>query len=236
MVTADEFIEIIKILEDRYSVHLPDHVREDPFKILVGTILSHRTKDEITDKAYETLFREYPTARSLANASVKKIEKLIKPVGFYRIKARRIKEVSRIILEKYSGEVPRDREELLKLPGVGNKTADIVLSFGYGLPEIAIDTHVETVVRRLGVADEKDDYMEIKKKLEEITPLEKRRLLNSILVSFGKEICRKPKPRCSICPINRYCTYYKKISSKSEIENRGESRNLLHSLNNNSIE
>lgn len=223
---AEEFLEVIKILEDRYGIHLSEHVRGDPFKILIGTILSQRTKDEITDKAYEALFKHYPTIESLANASIKKIEKLIKPVGFYRIKARRIKEVSRIILEKYSGIVPRDREELLRLPGVGDKTADIVLSFGYGLPEIAIDTHVETVAKRLGVADEKDRYVEVKKKLEEITPLEKRAILNSIFVSFGKEICRKPKPRCSICPINRFCTYYRETRSLKKIsrleQGRGE--------------
>ncbi|MCL7391147.1 MAG: endonuclease III [Thaumarchaeota archaeon] len=211
MVTAEEFLEIIKILEDRYSIQLPEHVREDPFKILIGTILSQRTKDEITDKAYEALFRKYPSIQSLANASVREIEKLIKPVGFYRIKARRIKQVSKIILEKYSGVLPKNREELLKLPGVGDKTADIVLSFGYNLPEIAIDTHVETVVKRLGIAEEEDKYMEIKRKLEEITPIEKRSILNIIFVSLGKEVCRKPKPRCTICPINRFCKYYQKI-------------------------
>lgn len=210
MVNAQEFLEIIKILEHRYRIQLPEHVREDPFKILIGTILSQRTKDEITDKAYEALFRKYPSIQSLVNASVREIEKLIKPVGFYRIKARRIKQVSKIIIEKYSGVIPRSREELLKLPGVGDKTADIVLSFGYGLPEIAIDTHVETVVKRLGIADEEDGYMEIKKKLEEVTPVEKRSILNIIFVSFGKEICRKPKPRCSICPINRFCSYFHK--------------------------
>jgi endonuclease-3 len=210
MVNAEEFLEIIKILEDRYTVQLPEHVREDPFKILIGTILSQRTKDEITDKAYEALFRKYPSIQSLANASVREIEKLIKPVGFYRIKARRIKQVSKIILEKYSGFLPKNREELLKLPGVGDKTADIVLSFGYNLPEIAIDTHVETVVKRLGIADEEDGYMEIKRKLEGITPTEKRSILNIIFVSLGKELCRKPKPRCNTCPINRFCKYYQK--------------------------
>ncbi|MEM1584403.1 MAG: endonuclease III [Nitrososphaerota archaeon] len=218
MLKAEEFLEIIRVLEDRYRVHLPEHVREDPFRILIGTILSQRTKDEMTDKAYEALFKEYPTADSLAKASVKKIEKLIRPVGFYRVKAKRIREISRIILERYSGAVPKDREELLKLPGVGDKTADIVLSFGYGLPEIAIDTHVEAVAKRLGIADEKDRYVEIKKKLEEITPPEKRSILNSILVPFGKEICKKPRPRCSICPISNFCAYFKKMQSSARMQ------------------
>lgn len=214
MVTASEFSEIIKMLESRYPSEFPEHVREDPFKILIGAILSHRTKDEMTDKAYNALFKKYKSIKSLANAPVREIERLIKPVGFYRVKAKRIKQVAKIISEKYGGVVPRDREELMKLPGVGDKTADIVLSFGYGLPEIAIDTHVETIAKRLGIADERDGYAEIKNKLEEITPLEKRSRLNSILVPFGKEICRKPRPRCDICPINRFCKFYQEKKLK----------------------
>ncbi len=214
MVTASEFSEIIKILESRYTSEFPEHIREDPFKILIGAILSHRTKDEMTDKAYSALFRKYRSIKSLANAQVREIERLIKPVGFYRVKARRIKQVAKIISEKYGGVVPRDREELMKLPGVGDKTADIVLSFGYGLPEIAIDTHVETIAKRLGIADERDGYKEIKNKLEEITPLEKRSRLNSLLVPFGKEICRKPVPRCNICPISRFCKFYQEKKLK----------------------
>lgn len=209
MITAKQFSEILSILESRYRLEIPQHVSEDPFRILIGTILSQRTKDEITDIAYERLFAKFPTIYSFANASTKEIEKLIKPVGFYRIKAKRIKQVARIILEKYDGRVPRDREELLKLPGVGDKTADIVLSIGYGLPEIAVDTHVETVAKRLGIADERDKYIDVKKKLEELTPIYKRRMINHLFVAFGKEICRKPRPKCTICPIRNFCNYYK---------------------------
>ncbi|MEN2974645.1 MAG: endonuclease III [Candidatus Caldarchaeales archaeon] len=213
MVTVEEFSEIIKILESKYSVEMPSHVSGDPFKILVGTILSQRTKDEITNRAYESLFDKYSDIKSLAAAPTKDIERLIKPVGFYRVKARRIKEVARIILERYLGNVPKDRDELLKLPGVGDKTADIVLSIGYGFPEIAIDTHVETVSKRLGIADEEDRYMQIKKKLEELTPIDKRPIINHLFVTFGREICRKPKPKCSICPIKSFCRYYKSVHS-----------------------
>ncbi|MCS7126681.1 MAG: endonuclease III [Aigarchaeota archaeon] len=212
MISVEEFSKILDILEKRYSIEFPQHISEDPFKILIGTILSQRTRDEITDKAYETLFDRFPTIESLAKASIKEIEKLIRPVGFYKVKAKRIKEVARIILEKYSGIVPKDRDELLKLPGVGDKTADIVLSFGYGLPEIAVDTHVETVAKRLGIADEEDKYVQIKRKLEDLTPLHKRSMINSLFVMFGKEICRKPRPRCSVCQIKNFCKYYRSIT------------------------
>ncbi|MCF8885200.1 MAG: endonuclease III [Aigarchaeota archaeon] len=228
MVTVEEFSEILRILESRYRLEIPSHISEDPFRILVGTILSQRTKDEITDSAYKRLFEKFPTIESLANASIREIEKLIKPVGFYRIKAKRIKQVARIILEKYDRRVPKDREELLKLPGVGDKTADIVLSVGYGLPEIAVDTHVETIAKRLGIAHERDKYMDVKKKLEELTPIHKRNIVNHLLVAFGKEICKKPKPKCTICPIKNFCNHYKLQTINEKItKNQNPDRNYV---------
>lgn len=203
------FAEILSELERRYRPNRPEHVgSRDPFKVLIGAMLSHRTRDEQTDEAYLRLFKRFKDAGELASAPVREIERLIRPAGFYRVKARRIKEVSRIILERYGGRVPRDRDALLSLPGVGEKTADIVLSVAFGLPEIAVDTHVETIAKRLGIADEKDGYGEVKRKLEELTPVEKRRYLNMLLVRFGREICRSPRPRCEVCPFTRYCRYY----------------------------
>lgn len=211
--TPEMFREIIEKLESMYPEEYPAHVSGDPFEILVGAILSQRTRDEMTDRAFKALFQRFPTAESIAGAPAREIERLIRPVGFYRVKARRIKEVAKIVVEKYGGAVPRERDELLKLPGVGHKTADIVLSMGYGLPEIAVDTHVETVAKRLGIADEKDGYLDVKKKLETLTPIEKRLKINHLFVEFGKEYCRKPRPRCSVCPIKGYCRYYKLAQS-----------------------
>lgn len=219
--TRRDFEHILEILEKRYGGWRPDHVRNrDPFQVLVGAMLSHKTRDEMTDKAHEALFNRFPTVREIASADVREIARLIKPVGFYRVKAKRIKEVAGILLERWGGGVPKSREELLKLPGVGDKTADIVLSVAYGLPEIAIDTHVDAIAKRLGIAEKDDGYMEVKRKLEELTPIEMRSKVNALLVRFGKEICRSPRPRCEVCPIKSYCRYYAEKRPSSSMSRR----------------
>ncbi len=208
----ETFRRVIETLKSRYSISYPLHIRpSDPLATLLGTILSHRTKDEMTDKAFAKLFNKYKTAEEIAKAPVKEIERLIREVGFYRQKARRIKRVAAIIAERYGGQVPKDREELMKLPGVGPKTADIVLSLAFREPEVAVDTHVETVAKRLGVAPEKAGYEETKHAIEKLTDLEDRPLINTLLVKFGKEICRRPRPRCSLCPFTDICNYYRQV-------------------------
>ena len=206
----ETFVRIMNLLAERYGVQTPTHLENpDPFKILVGTILSHRTRDEMTDLAFDRLFSKYKSVEEIAKAPLNDIIRLIKPVGFYRQKAKRIKEVAKLILERYNGQVPRSREALIELPGVGYKTADIVLSVAYGEPVVAVDTHVDTVSKRLGIAKWNAKYEDTRKSIEDITPLHMRRIVNNILVRFGREICRKPRPRCEICPITAYCEWYK---------------------------
>src|SRR3989337_3571289 len=144
---------IIKILNKRYKV---ESFREPPFRVLIGTVLSHRTKDDVSWPAYERLLKTANTPEKMAKLSVSQIAKVIRPTGFYNQKAKRIKKICKILLEKYMGKVPRTREEMMNLPGVGGKTADIVLSFSFGKPVIAVDTHVAVVSRRLGFTKNKD--------------------------------------------------------------------------------
>lgn len=210
-----KFVKILKILKKEYSYSLPSHIEyESPFKVLIGCILSQRTKDEITDEAYNRLFSKFKDIKSIANSSINEIIELIKPVGFYKQKAERIKKICNILLEKYNGKIPNNREELINLPGVGNKTADIVLSYGFGKPEIAIDTHVECVTKRLGVVNEKAKYSEVKSALEKLTPINMRELVNIIFVLHGKKVCQKRKPKCDICSIKRYCKWFKEFYGK----------------------
>ncbi len=205
-----KFIKVLKILKKEYRYNLPLHIEyEEPFKVLIGCILSQRTKDEITNEAYTRLFSKFKNARDLAIANTNEIIKLIKPVGFYKQKAERIKKICNILLEKYNGKVPNSREELMNLPGVGNKTADIVLSYGFGKPEIAIDTHVDCISKRLGIVKEDAKYDEIKKALEFLTPMNMRKIVNIIFVLHGKNICQKRKPKCDICSIKKYCKWFK---------------------------
>ena len=212
MVDSREFQRVVDTLKARYSISYPLHIRpRDPFATLIGAILSHRTKDEMTDKAFENLFKKYKTPEEIAEANKKEIEKLIRYVGFYRQKAERIKRVAKILVERYGGEVPRNRDELMKLPGVGPKTADIVLSFAFKEPEVAVDTHVETVAKRLGIAREEAGYEEVKNSIEKLAKMEDRPIINTLFVKFGKEICRRPRPKCEICPFTDVCRYYRVV-------------------------
>lgn len=210
MLEAAVFEKVLQMLFNRYpDILKPLHVSDtDPFKVLVGAVLSHRTRDETTDRAYSRLFKRFHTPQELAKARVRDVEALIRPVGFYRAKARRVKTLSRIIVEKYGGAVPESREELMSLPGVGPKTADIVLSVAYGRPEVAVDTHVEKVAKRLGVVDERAGYEEVKAGITGLAPPEALPFINMLFVRFGREICRRPRPRCDVCPVREYCRYY----------------------------
>lgn len=212
----DAFAQVVEVLKKRYGNEpFPVHVTDaDAFKVLVGAVLSHRTRDEKTDEAYHNLFTWFKDPRDLASADVRTVARLIKPVGFYRQKAKRIKKLAQIVYGQLGGRVPDNREELMKLPGVGPKSADIVLSIAFNKPEIAVDTHVETVAKRLGIADEKAGYEEVKKALTMLSKSDDIRLINHLFVKFGREICRRPRPRCSLCPLTEYCQYYREVRGR----------------------
>lgn len=193
--------KIIKILLRKYKIKI---WKEEPFKILIATILSQRTKDEITREAAKRLFKLADTPDKILKLSEKEIEKLIKPVGFYRQKAKRIREIAEIILKKYKGKIPDSREELLKLPGVGFKTADVVLCYGFKKDVVPVDTHVATIARRLKLTNSKDPE-KIREDLHEKIPEKNRRIFNLLMVEFGKDICKAVKPKCEICPIKNFC-------------------------------
>jgi endonuclease-3 len=176
----------------------------DPFRVLITTVLSQRTKDANTGKASKALFAKYKTPKQLAGARLKDIEKLIRPSGFYKVKAKRIKQISRIIIEKYSGRTPKKMEELLSLPGVGRKTANCVLVFAYRQPAIPVDTHVHRLSNRLGWVKTKTPEKtesQLVKKIPERYWID----LNELLVTHGQSICLPQKPRCPICPIEKWC-------------------------------
>ena len=208
---------IVRALEKAHGIK-PDmeweRRRHSRFQVLIGTILSARTKDESTNKASEQLFRKYPTAEKLAKAPLTEIRKLIRPSGFYKNKAKMIKQTSKIILEQYGGKVPGTMEELVRLPGVGRKVAGCVLVYGFGRAEsIPVDTHVHRVSNRIGFVETKTPE-KTERILMETTPRKYWLVLNDLFVRHGKTICRPRWPRCNLCPINKYCGYYKNVYSK----------------------
>ena len=193
---------MIKILKKKYNWGRGHS--SDPFEVLISTVLSQRTKDANTEKASSALFSRFKTPEQMAKADIKRIEKLIRPSGFYKVKARRIRQISRIIIEKFGGRVPRKMDELLSLPGVGRKTANCVLVFAYRQPAIPVDTHVHRISNRLGIVRTKTPE---KTEIELMKRIPKRHWidLNELLVTHGQNTCLPRKPRCSACPIKKYC-------------------------------
>ena len=183
--------------------YLRDHA-ESPFQVLIGTILSQRTRDANTDRASAALFAKFPDAPSLARARLPEIEARIRATGFYRVKARAIREVARELLKRYRGEVPQEMEALLALPSVGPKTANCVLVFGFGRPAIPVDTHVHRISNRLGVVRSKTPE-ETEAALRKVLPERYWIPLNPLLVQHGQNLCRPRNPLCGRCPIVSDC-------------------------------
>jgi endonuclease-3 len=179
-----------------------------PLSILIGTILSARTRDENTSAVVKKLFAKYKSARSLAQAKVSDVEKIIKSTGFYHVKAKRIIEVASLIDSKYSGKVPDTLDELLKLPGVGRKTANCVLVYAFEKPAIPVDTHVHRISNRLGLVQTKtpeETELELMKKI----PTKYWLKINDMFVMYGQNICKPISPMCDVCQIKKECNYYK---------------------------
>lgn len=178
--------------------------RRNPFQVLVATLLSLRTRDEQTRDAAARLFGLAPDIPSMLKLSAAQIEVEIRQVGFYKVKAARILEVCRILQDRYAGRVPDDLDELLALPGVGRKTANLVLTRGFGLPGICVDTHVHRISNRLGyVSTDKPDETEMV--LRQILPKEYWIVYNDLLVAFGQNLCTPLSPWCSKCPLSGVC-------------------------------
>lgn len=181
-----------------------DRTERDPFRILIACLLSLRTKDETTGPAAERLFALADTPETMLTLTPRQIERVIFPVGFYRTKARVILRVSRGLLERFDGKVPPDLDALLTFRGVGRKTANLVVTMGFGLPGVCVDTHVHRITNRLGFVrtkTPKQTEWALRTKLPRRHWIE----LNDLLVSFGQNICQPVSPKCSICPVRRVC-------------------------------
>lgn len=201
---------VINILREQYknwnipTVTLTAANSDDPLKILISTILSLRTQDKTTHDASKRLFQLADSPFDIASLSLQEIENAIYPVGFYRNKAKNIKHICEKLIENYNSRVPDDIEELIKLKGVGRKTANLVVTLGFNKPGICVDTHVHRISNRWGLISTKSPYeteITLRKKLPRRYWIE----YNTLLVSFGQNLCRPVSPRCSTCPVLSYC-------------------------------
>lgn len=180
------------------------HINRDPYYLLISTVLSQRTRDEVTIPTTQKLFSVFDTPQKMANADVDEIQELIRNVGFYRIKSQRLIEISRMLLDEYDGIVPDDIDELIKLPGVGRKTANCVLTYAFDKDAIAVDTHVHRISNRMGVVKTATPE-ETEIELEKVTEKEMWKDINGLMVLFGKSICRPVSPKCDKCIMNDIC-------------------------------
>jgi len=178
----------------------------NPFELLVATMLSAQCTDKQVNSVTEELFKNLKTPYDFANASNKRIEELIRSTGFFRNKAKNIKNSSRILIEKYKGNVPGSLDELIKLPGVGRKTANVVLGSAFRIQGIAVDTHVARISKRLGLT-ENIDPVKIEFDLMKIIPKKDWSDFSLQLVYFGRAVCKARNPSCKVCPLNDLCNY-----------------------------
>lgn len=183
----------------------------DPFKILIGTILSARTRDEVTTAVIKALFSRFKNPDELSRANLSDIKKLIQKIGFYNVKASRLKEVSQLIIKKYNGEVPSNLDDLLTLPGVGRKTANCVLVYGFKKPAIPVDIHVHRISNRIGIVNTKNPE-ETENVLQKSIDKKYWIRVNETFVTFGQNICLPIKPKCNVCQLTKMCKYYSKNS------------------------
>lgn len=206
---------ILSYIEKKYGeyINVSPMKNQEIFELLIETVLSQRTRDENSERAADQLFSVANTPKQILKLPMRRLKNLIRISGPYRQKAKRIKQISEIILKKHKGKVPKTREELIEFPGVGYKTADIVLMYGFGIPRIAIDTHCNRVPKRIGLVNKKANVEEVREKLESLFPKNKWYLINLGFVSFGKETCKPLNPLCikdpKNCPFSDFCKAYK---------------------------
>ncbi len=198
--------KILSILEHTYGGTETALNYQSPFQLLISTMLAAQSTDVRVNIVTKDLFRDYPTAEKMARLSIEQMESYIKTVGLYHTKAKNIIATSKILAEEYKGDVPSTREEFVKLPGVGRKTANVVLSIAKGIPAIAVDTHVFRVSNRLGLAKAKN-VLETEKQLMMNIPKEKWSDAHHWLIWHGRKICKAQRPLCKTCPLMEVCAY-----------------------------
>ena len=216
---TDDIYKVIKILKEEFvkwkypAVTMIADISTDPFRVLISCMLSTRTQDGTTLEASKRLFLIADTPEKMVRLKVNELEEIIYPVGFYRNKARYILSACKEMIEKYESQVPDEIETLLKLPGVGRKTANLVVTKGYGKPGICVDTHVHRIFNRLGYVNTRNPgqtELHLRKKLPREFWIE----VNDLLVSLGQNICRPLSPKCSKCPVESFCDKIGVIKSR----------------------
>ena len=202
--TKEKAAKIIKTLKRRYGEIDTALSYKNLFQLTIAVVLSAQTTDKQVNSVTPALFKQYKDFKSLARAGIPEIEKIIKSVGLYKTKARNIVGLSRDILKKYNGKLPRTREELMELPGIGRKSANVILSFGLKINAFPVDTHIKRIAFRIGFTPSKDPF-EAEKSLTGHIPEKEWGTAHLLLINHGRKICTARNPRCAECPLNKLC-------------------------------
>lgn len=204
----------IRFCLDKMGEMFPDAhcelVHDNPFELVIAVALSAQCTDVLVNKVTKDLFQKYKKPEDYLNVSIEELQNDIRSIGLYRNKAKNIQKLCELLINEYNGEVPRDRDELTKLPGVGRKTANVVVSVAYGIPAIAVDTHVERVSKRLAFCRWKDSVLEVEKTLMKKVPEDEWSLTHHRMIFFGRYHCKAQNPQCGTCPLLEVCREGKK--------------------------
>jgi endonuclease III len=205
MLTIKQIEFCLEEMEKMYPDAHCELVHKNPFELVIAVLLSAQCTDALVNKVTKGLFQKYHSPQDFLNVPLEELQNDIRSIGLYRNKAKNIQKLCKIIIEEYGGEVPREHEQLVKLPGVGRKTANVVVSVAFGVPALAVDTHVERVSKRLGICRWKDSVLEVEKTLMKKIPREKWSETHHRLIFFGRYHCKAQSPQCEICPLLDLC-------------------------------
>jgi endonuclease-3 len=208
----------LDVMADMFPNAHCELVHRNPFELLIAVVLSAQCTDALVNKVTKHLFEKYRTPYDYIAVPLEELEQDIRSIGLYRNKAKNIQKLCAMLLEKYNGEVPRDRDELMKLPGVGRKTANVVASVAFGVPAIAVDTHVERVSKRLGFCRWDASVLEVEQTLMKTIPKEEWSITHHRMIFFGRYHCKAQAPQCPVCPLLHLCREGKKRMRKRENE------------------
>lgn len=206
--------KIMAIIADMFPEAKGELEWEKPYQLLIAVILSAQTTDKAVNKVTPFLWAKYPNLEDLASANLADVELILKSIGLYKTKARNIIKTAQILVDNFKGQVPKTHNELETLPGVGRKTANVVLGEVYAIPGIAVDTHVSRVAKRLNISSQDADVKEIEADLMQKIPKKDWVISHHRLIFFGRYHCLAKNPKCEVCPLQSYCLYYKNKEGK----------------------
>lgn len=218
MLTIKQWEYCLAKMEEMFPDAHCELVHENPFELTIATLLSAQCTDVLVNKVTATLFKKYKTPEDYLAVPLEELEQDIRSIGLYRSKAKNIQKLCQRLLDEYNGIIPDSRDELVTLPGVGRKTANVVLSVAFGQPALAVDTHVERVTKRLGLCKWKDSVLEVENTVMRKTPKEKWSKTHHQLIFFGRYHCKAQNPNCSECPLFEICREGQKRAKKGLVK------------------